>query len=578
VLLFLAEVLSILFWINLADQVSLVIDRFERLVSAPAFKLVIKWKFLSASRSDLNELNLLYKRQKPFQQTSSTKYNLTMKVTQAQLLWRIIPTLSLLSSFLFIAQAALPQQRTRLQQRNLQITIDEYPIQLEPVHLVYHHHHARKNNFEAMEEMDVLVITRNYLTNILENYALSNTKENRFRRLLLYMFVRQEDESQTKVAYSGTAFFSEPPSIATRRNVQQATWLSFLGTNKTDYLIELRRSNVEQIDSVTLLNVAGDLVGLDSQSGQLVSLASADIDNNTNTSNNNEEFPLVASNPAFTETGPDTSMKSSETMTIYVCAIVVPIVVFLLLVSWWIACKLRHDVNWKRSPNTIGRTWQTAEHHDLHYLEEATTLGMHPDITSITFGGEEENTGGDDSRKTITSQKRRYAQKKKLEAVDDDAITIVGDKQKTRKSKKAVLGKPSQQKQTGMKMPSSSPTPPHPVTSKASETTQKEKEQSTMKVSRQSAKRNKKSLSAAPADSTKGYEQALNQTTELVGSRKAEPETIAPATATISSSSRGTSKKSKTPTRLVEDPLPRLSNSKRKKFKNVTVNRSSDQH
>ena len=66
----------------------------------------------------------------------------------------------------------------------------------------------------------------------------------------------------TKVAYSGTVFFAMPTSASMRRHVQDESWYSFLGTNKTDYLLELTQHGVQNMDSITLLNAGGNVVGV----------------------------------------------------------------------------------------------------------------------------------------------------------------------------------------------------------------------------------------------------------------------------------------------------------------------------
>ena len=203
------------------------------------------------------------------------------------------------------------------------IEIDEYPIQLEPFHIVYHHHQDRKTNFESMEEMNVLSATRHFLGDILEaQQQRQGNHRNSFQRLLLYLFVRQEDETQTKVAYSGTAFYSDPPHPTMQQQVKDTTWLSFLGSNKTDYLVYLTHYKIADIDSITLLNVGGGLVGVDPQSGKLISSPVVSNDNSTR-----GNIKAINQNPA-----PDTSMNSEVSMTIYLCAIIVPIAVLALLV------------------------------------------------------------------------------------------------------------------------------------------------------------------------------------------------------------------------------------------------------
>ena len=255
------------------------------------------------------------------------------------------------------------------QYRQGQIEIDEYPIQLEPFHIVYHHHQDRTTNFEAMEEMDVLSATRHYLGEILEAQQQGDNA-NKFKRLLLYLFVRQEDETQTKVAYSGTAFYADPPPPSMQQQVKDSTWLSFLGANKTDYLLYLTGYGIMEIDSVTLLNVGGGLVGVDPKSGQLISApvapTTADTDR-LNSDNSNQQ-----------NEAPDTSMNSDVSMTIYLCAIIVPIAILALLVIVWVARKIHHDVIWKppENINPDDKMWQASER-----LEET----VYPPMSSVAF-------------------------------------------------------------------------------------------------------------------------------------------------------------------------------------------------
>ena len=268
-----------------------------------------------------------------------------------------------------VVMAATPLETATIdtlnhQYRQGQIEIDEYPIQLEPFHIVYHHHQDRTTNFEAMEEMDVLSATRHYIGEILEAQQGDNT--NKFKRLLLYLFVRKEDETLTKVAYSGTAFYSDPPPSSMQQQVKDITWLSLLGGNKTDYLLYLTRYGIMDIDSVTLLNVGGGLVGIDPNSGQLISALVAPTSADTNNSNNEQNV------------APDTSMNSDVSMTIYLCAIIVPIAILALLVIVWVARKIHHDVIWKPPVNTNpdDKMWQASER-----LEDT----VYPPMTNIAF-------------------------------------------------------------------------------------------------------------------------------------------------------------------------------------------------
>ena len=257
----------------------------------------------------------------------------------------------------------LPNEESRLEGRR-RLEIEEYPVQLEPFHLVYHHHPRRDNSFEGMEEMDVLAATRNYLSTVLHYNQGDN-----LQRLLLYLFIRQEDEFLTKVAYSGTAFLASPTTPAMRNNVQDLLWRSFLGTNKTDYLSELNRYDVLHIDGVTLLTVAGNLVGIDSNTGGLSALSSAAVGDGTSTDINNR-------------TPPDTSMSSSVSKSLYISAIIIPLVVILLLIGFFVLRKLRYDVLWKPANETDpdGAHWQTSQ----KMFEQQHCFAVPEGITIVT--------------------------------------------------------------------------------------------------------------------------------------------------------------------------------------------------
>ncbi|CAB9501381.1 expressed unknown protein [Seminavis robusta] len=251
--------------------------------------------------------------------------------------WRILLLLFHVLAVSCRAQDSLRRHGSIQQDDSRGLEIEEYPIQLEPFHLVYHHHPRRDQSFEAMEEMDVLTATRNYLVQILSQ------EQPTFQRLLLYLFIREEDEFKTKVAYSGTSYYSYPTSPDMRKHVQEETLLGFLGENKTEYLLELTRHGVFDIDSVTLLNVGGHVVGLDTFTGQLLAITSPPSSSTiltpteSSTSSNHQGSPP-----------PNTEMSSTVSMTLYLCAIIIPLVVFAMIVIWWIARKLRFDVVWKR--------------------------------------------------------------------------------------------------------------------------------------------------------------------------------------------------------------------------------------
>ena len=195
-----------------------------------------------------------------------------------------------------------------------------------------------------MDEMNVLAATRDYLVQF-----LSHERPDSFLRLLLYLFIREEDVYMTKVAYSGTAYYSIPTSPLMRDQIQDLAWLSLLGDNKTEYLRELSQHNIFGVDSITLLNAGGSVVGVDALTGDLLAITS----------------------PAPTATPqniipPNTDMSSTVSMTLYLCAIIVPLVVFVMIIIWWIARKLRFDVEWTqpRELDPENLIWHTSHRFD----------------------------------------------------------------------------------------------------------------------------------------------------------------------------------------------------------------------
>ena len=64
---------------------------------------------------------------------------------------------------------------------------------MEPFHIVYHHNPDRYHSFDGMEEMDVLAATRDYLSSALDKAQ----PDNKFKRMLLYLFIREQDNTTT---------------------------------------------------------------------------------------------------------------------------------------------------------------------------------------------------------------------------------------------------------------------------------------------------------------------------------------------------------------------------------------------
>jgi hypothetical protein len=205
-----------------------------------------------------------------------------------------------------------------------------------------------------MEEMDVLAATRNYLVQL-----LSLQQPDSFLRLLLYLFIREEDAYMTKVAYSGTAYYSIPTSPFMRDRIQDSTLLSFVGDNKTQYLLELTRHDVVGVDSVTLLSVGGDVVGVDAVTGDLLTITS----------------PPVTEKSIQNNSAPNTEMSSTVSMTLYLCSIIVPLVVFAMIIIWWIARKLRFDVEWTkpRELDPENQVWHSSHRLERYFLGPGTS-------------------------------------------------------------------------------------------------------------------------------------------------------------------------------------------------------------
>ena len=289
------------------------------------------------------------------------------------------------------------------------LEVDEYPVPLEPFHLVYNHP-QRIQTFEGMEEMTLLSTTRRYISTRLLTYRPQD-----FRRLALYLYVRADDENTTKVAYSGTAYFTEPTPPSEQRAVQDAAWIGFLESYESDYLLHLEMNEIFGIESVTLMNVGGDEIGVDKRNGDII---------------------VIDPNSIRDGGMPDMSMSSDMSMTIYLCAIIIPVSVFLLVAIWWIARKLRFDVNWK--PSRTGASpddevWRAprglVENKSMQSLEPNTTRskskkseGKTCSIVPINT----ENKAGTDLVASMKKQSKpsstRTAKKSKKHDMKDEAI------------------------------------------------------------------------------------------------------------------------------------------------------------
>jgi hypothetical protein len=274
-----------------------------------------------------------------------------------------------------------------------------------------------------MEEMDVLAATRNYLGRI-----FSLEEPDSFLRLLLYLFIREEDEYMTKVAYSGTAYYSIPTSSSMRVQIQESTFLSFVDNNKTEYLLELTRHGVFGVDSVTLLNIGGHVIGVDAFTGDLLAITSP---------------PATEDSPQNNGVPPSTEMSSTVSMALYLCSIIVPLVVFAMIIIWWIARKLRFDVEWAR-PQELdpeNQIW-----HSSHRRLERSFFGP-----GISAAGSREQSGSFQATKSQPAP-LNIVTVMASESVAAMSLTTKPKKVKKQRQYSSVLPRDKKSKEESMKL------------------------------------------------------------------------------------------------------------------------------
>lgn len=226
---------------------------------------------------------------------------------------------------------------------------------LEPFQLVY-----LAIEPAAVDEMTMLRVIRQHMDRcLMDNEHLL--------RVVLYPSIRDNSDidNGTKIAYAGTAYYSQPPANMTDSDMLASEYRCFLGDNERSYVQSLQMTGWSSLSSVNLMTAEGMLV-IDNGVSMIVP--------NRTIGDDEEDDDLVAT---------DDMMDEEMSHTMYLMAVLIPLSIAAVIAVVSAILYARHHVVFRRIKGEPHPVWSmrpgTAE-----LRQQAVAMELYRDIENAS--------------------------------------------------------------------------------------------------------------------------------------------------------------------------------------------------